>query len=260
MTSIAVAIKTADRGVNGSRNYLGDTLDNLERAGVFRSPCLHGPVTLIDTGRGESPGFALRASAPYGEHTRVDYERPRTMHENATHAIRTAASAGADFALVLEDDIDVCDRFLDSVAAWLEDHARPDPMMYSFGANYGQIRAAWQRGHTSWDYPVGAFYGALACAWSRASAEDLLEWYGPDPHYPKVVDDVLHKIRDCGHDLRLGHWGRERGLTHFLASAPCFVQHVGHESGIGNRKIQYAGWAGRGWSYVDRQTDEEVAI
>lgn len=244
---ISIAIKTMDRRPRGSRNYLGETVRNMERAGVFRSLLLHS-LTIVDSG---SPDFSdffrvemydADRRAANGRMTQVMSGR-WTLHQTAAAAIREVAATGAQWCMVLEDDLDFCDRFLESVVGWLEDHARDDRRMYAFGANYAQIASRLSAGE--WDYPVGSFYGAQALAWKRKDAAQLAEWLGPDPSY--------RGVRDHGHDLLLQQWGKAVGLTHFLASAPSFVQHVGSDSGINNRFFQFATWPGRGWKYSRRR-------
>jgi hypothetical protein len=129
------------------------------------------------------------------------------------------------------------------VAAWLEDYVVPEPQMYVLGANYPQIQAAHEQKKTAWAYPVRAFYGAQALVWKREVAAQLAEWLGPDPTY--------NGIREHGHDLLLQTWGKGQGIEHFIASAPCMVQHIGGESGIGNQFFQFP-WGGRDWRYERR--------
>lgn len=236
---IDVAVKTIDRGPK--RNYLGETLSNLTRSGVFKSPNL-GQMTLVD----QSLDSAAFMRSQKAEHLTVDNSASRTMHQNAQRCIELVGSGSAEWGLVIEDDIDTCDWFLESVADWLEDHEVEGPMMYVFGANYAQIRHAVKLGRTAWTYPCSAFYGALACAWRREVAKELAAWLGPDPGY---INKDGGKIRNRGHDLMLGRWGHAMKLKHFLASCPCFIQHIGLESGLDNKKIQYAGFAGRDWRY-----------
>ena len=252
--TVAIAVKTMDRGAcpPKARNYLGATLANFERAGVFKSEHLHS-LALVDSGSPKPWEFLEREVGSLIEYCGLDIpERRRNLHRNAARAIELAGSAGADWAMVVEDDIDVCADFLESVVAWLEDHAQPSPMMYVFGANYRQIRVLYQKRKTVWRYPARGFYGALCCVWSPVDALDVVDWYGDDPAY---LNKEGGKIYGRGHDLMLGRWGQERGVTHFQASVPCFIQHIGLDSGLGNRKIEYAGWRGPGYSYVNgRQT------
>lgn len=217
-TDIAIAIKTHPRaGVN----YLHATLANLARACGGDLP---GPLAISD-------GSGL------------------TLHQNAAHAIRLGVDANRPWVLVLEDDLDFCADFLGSVARWLGEHEDPRYPMYVFGANYEQIERRWARGATSWEYPCSAFYGAQALCWRREEAQHLIGWLGDDPHY--------NGVRDHGHDLLLQRWGKERWEARgsgerppfFLASCPSFVDHVGEQSGIGNRFFRFGSWQGREWSY-----------
>lgn len=197
-------------------NYLATTIDNLDRAGVGAS------AHLASFGIQDGTGL--------------------TLHQNAQRAIARAAAPGADYAMVLEDDLDFVDDFLENALAWVENH--PDELMYVLGANYAQIQAAMARGRDFWPYPVTAFYGAQALVWHREDAEELAKWLGPDPSY--------NGITDHGHDLKLQAWGKHRGATHFIASAPSMVQHIGRQSGIGNRFFQFESFPGHEWVYKRR--------
>jgi glycosyltransferase involved in cell wall biosynthesis len=233
-----VVIKTVDRGPQ--RNYLGDTLRNLARSGMWGSEHLHS-LAVVDSGSPDLEVFRqdeIAANVP--EHPPL-YTGEWSLHQTAQRAIEGGAEAGADWVLVLEDDIDVCDFFLDAVARWLEEHARPCYRMYAFGANRVQIEHAHAAGRTLWRYPVGDFYGAQALAWAREDAAELAEWLGEDPDYEGE--------REHHHDLLLQEWGRRYGLTHFAASVPSFVQHIGGESSLGNRTFSFDSWQGRQWRY-----------
>jgi glycosyltransferase involved in cell wall biosynthesis len=96
-----------------------------------------------------------------------------------------------------------------------------------------------------WRYPIEYFYGAQALAFSTEDAQHLAEWLGTDPQYQGK--------RDRHHDLLLQDWGRELGLTHFAASVPCFVQHVGEESSLGNSVFRFDSWPGHDWRYRGRR-------
>lgn len=213
MVTFNIAVKTSDRSPR--KNFLEETLRNFERAGGLSSKHL-ASLTIVDSSE-------------------------RTLHENAQTCIEFAGLDGASHAMVLEDDLDFCDGFLESAAGWIEDH--PGHLMYVLGANYEQIEGRAARGERYWSYPVGAFYGAQALVWPQAVAAELAAWLGPHPAYNGCTDH--------GHDLLLQQWGKKEGLTHFLASAPCMVQHIGNESGIGNRFFQFP-WGGRSWRYAKR--------
>ena len=235
---ISIAIKTALR----EHDYLNTTLENLERGGVFESRHLVGKVQIIDTSRSK---IRQRISSNLLEKVRVnspDRDEWRTLQQNAQIALEAASQRmRAKWVLVLEDDIDVCKNFLESVYKWLQDHKSKRRRMYVFGANYQQILNAVQEGKSYWDYPVGAFYGAQACAWTREDAASIAAWLGSDPDY--------NGARNNGHDMNLQVWGRQQNLNFFRASAPSFVQHIGERSGINNRFFQFLSWPGRDWVY-----------
>lgn len=251
MRDLAVVIKTRDRRPVGQPNYLGMTLACLARSGLWESSALHS-VQIVDSGSHDPRDFIateVTPNVPSGLSSHrllIDLcaDEGRTLHQTASLAIRRGAETLAPWVLVIEDDIDVCDQFVDGVVAWLEDHATPAQVLYAFGANYAQIQRAVIKGATLWPYPVGAFYGAQAVAWSHEDALQLADWLGPDPSYDGV--------RNHGHDLLLGRWGRSRGLTHFAASAPSFVEHIGKGSGINNKFFRFASWPGPGWRYRSR--------
>jgi hypothetical protein len=237
MVKINIAIKTKDRSPR--KNFLRTTLENMIRAGVLESPHLRA-LRVVNSDASSDWAKPLPViTGPW-----VIDSCARTLHQNASRCIELASQGDADYAMVLEDDLDFCDDFLESVVAWLADHAVDGPQAYVLGASYSQIQATVNAGDSAWAYPIGAFYGAQALVWRREHATQLAEWLGPDPMY--------NGVRDHGHDLLLQKWGREQGLDHFIASAPCMVQHIGNESGIGNLFFQFP-WGGRDWRYERRR-------
>lgn len=241
---IAVSIKTKDR--SPGQNYLDATLQNLARAGLWQSPHLHS-LRIVDSGSPEPERFRreeIEPNLPKGIVVRFDTAPGRTLHQTGAEAIRQAAATDADWVLVLEDDLDFCADFLGSVAAWLEHHASPKYRLYAFGASYRQVKVAQENGWRVWPYRISDFYGAQALAWSAEDARDVAAWLGDDPSF--------EGNRNRSHDLLLQSWGRERGLTHFAASVPSFVQHVGATSSIGNKPFRFESWPGRGWRYEYR--------
>lgn len=235
---VSIALKTKDRSPN--RNFALATLENLHRAGAFSSPHFAGLSVVVSS---RSVGYLAGAVVEPALFDVAD----RTLHQNAQRSIQRASEVDAEWAMVLEDDLDFVDCFLESVVAWLRD--QDVCPMYALGANYSQIETAVERGRSSWEYPVGAFYGAQALVWRREDAAQLADWLGPDPFYPGRHGQ---EVRDHGHDLLLQRWGRERGREYFIASAPSMVQHVGAASGIGNRFFQFQSFPGPGWRYRPR--------
>jgi hypothetical protein len=262
---VDIAIKASDRSPR--RNYLAQTILNLRRAGATESVHSRNLSVVLSQPYGWTHEFVRReiigAQHPDGSSGDTFFgfikAGNRTLHQNAAAAIRQASKYDAEWAMVLEDDLDFSDGFLESVVAWLGDVERPEFPMYVLGANYAQIDAPGSRTRGFWQYPVGLFYGAQALVWRRDVARELAEWLGDDPFFVAREEEVKlgHaprpgiKVRDHGHDLLLQKWARERGTEFFCASSPCMVQHVGEESGIGNRFFQFP-WDGRQWRYNRR--------
>lgn len=250
---MAVAIKTVDR--KPKANYLGATLANLERAGVFESEHLHS-ITLVDSG---SPDFGafwsseVEGSLSERALARVERDLPdeggrRTLQQNAARAIRVASRKGADLVLVLEDDLDVVDGLLETVVAWYKDHEESG-QTYALGANYARIQYLASIGRSYWHYPVKDFYGAQALLWSRKTAVHLEEWLGEEPVY-ETEDGEERRGRN--HDLLLHRWAEERGHEHFIAAVPSLVQHVGQDSTIGNEHFAFPSFPGHDYDYPGR--------
>ncbi len=243
MEKISIVIKTLDRSAVGSTNYLGKTLHNLKRGGVFSSPHL-GSIDIVDGGS-LNFGRYIQSEVPNIQHKVICSTSMSTLQQNGQRSIQCGAKrakqAGYQWVMVLEDDVDVCGDFLESIIAWLEDHATPNPNMYVLGASYEQIEQCIQDGMTWWDYPINAFYGAQALVWRTRDAVQLAEWLGPNPSKDGTTD--------CKHDLLLQDWGRELGLEYFMATAPSLVQHIGIQSGIDNRFFEFRSWPGRDWVY-----------
>ena len=247
MTRLALVLRTLDR--TPKANYLGTTLANRARSGLWQSP-VPFKLTLVDSGSPDPHGFLAREAYPHvpqgDDRFAVDLPpagRVRTHNENATRAVEIAVLQHPDYMLMLEDDIDVCDRFLESVVVWLAEHARPDVLLYAFGANYAPIDVLAKQGYTSWKYPIDAFYGAQCYAVARQHLAHLAEWLGRH---------LLYKGRtpQC-HDLLLHDWAKARNphATHFLASAPSFVDHIGRESALDNKYFHFSSWPGPEWTY-----------
>lgn len=244
---IAVVIKAARRAANGDE-YLKQTVENLMRSVGLLSPILRTVLVSWTEGPVTGPSVVIpEAKFVTGPIPLLTSEINRlTLHQNAARSIHLAAEAGAEWAMVIEDDIDFCADFLGSVLRWVHDVERTGEVfpMYVLGANYAQIEAARMQGHIFWHYPPKAFYGNQALMWRTSVAKKLVEWLGPDPNY--------NGVRDHGHDLLLGKWGLLQSPACFCASAPSFVQHIGETSGIGNKSFHFPTWPGREWKYESR--------
>jgi D-inositol-3-phosphate glycosyltransferase len=241
MRTIALTVITVDRSPR--QNYLAAMLGNLNRSGLWRS---RTPFTLHIVDSGSPDGWldsqgvgALQAAYPDRVFVDVPTAGRRSANQNAARALEVGVASGADWILFTEDDIDVCDRFLDSVAAWIDRHAKIERRLYAFGAAYSEIVQLTARGIEEWDYPIEAFFGTQAIALWKTDAAEIADYIRHDPK-PQLYDTAMKD------------WCRRRypDLRYFLASAPSFVTHVGVESAIHFPRFHnFASWPGRAWSY-----------
>jgi len=238
MTTYALCIGTYNRG---AENYLAQTLASLDRGGVFRSAIPH-VVHLCDGGSRER-SHRLDAKA-----------YPATVHlgrlgqsamQTAMDCLRVGIDSGADWIIVCEDDIVVCRNFLESVDAWLSNHAG-EYSLYSFYGAYREILHAYKRGGSAIELGIRSFYGTQCWVVTPDNAESILRYAATDPYWSQQTT--------CW-DLMLKDWSQAVYPTreYFLFSAPCFVDHIGRKSALGNdaQFHQAQSWQGPEWSYVD---------
>jgi hypothetical protein len=243
---LAAAIITVDRG---ETNFLGATLRNLERSGWFSEPEVP-PLWVVDSG---SPaGYVEREAGGLAAqlHTDLPAER-RSLNANASRALQLVTAEDVDFVLMMQDDIDVCADFAGSVRRWLADHHDDRWLLYSFGTTWPPIQEAALAGRASAPYPINQFFGTQCYALSMQRSRQLEEWF--ERSWPKLSSDA--KGRNVYDDILLHRWAAEtdHAATHFLASAPSLVQHVGDVSSIQNKPFTFPSWPGRQWSYEGRR-------
>jgi len=262
---IAVAIETRDRRIGAEErghppvNYLGQTLDNLARAGIWASSHLH---SLHVVSGGEMPGFLETEVRSHGPLTIYPDALPgRTRQQNGAMAIQIAAETDADYVLKLEDDLDFCADFLNGVARWLGRYGAQDVNMFTLGMTFetyensryaapeesvlgpgesfeyvrGWLRDGQQfRMHDA--ATNGGFWGAQAVLFRRQDALHCVEALGPDPR--------AGRLSNAGHDLLLGEWAGRIGVA-----LPSFIQHLGEHSSIAKTRFFQFPWPGREWSF-----------
>lgn len=239
----AATMITIDR--SPKQNYAGETLKNLARSGAFRSPWLKR-FRVFDSG---SPSLDFLAGhVPFVFETDTATRNPT---QNAAAALRWASQQGEPWCLFLEDDIDVCGRFIESVGGWLTDHAE-DYRVFPLGANYDLLLSLRNLGQTAWKYPIDMFYGTLGLAIRAKDAAAIADWW----------EEKDRNQVGGGHpyDIYITEWARVQAITHFLTPVPSFVQHTGNESVIrpGSVFHIYDSWPGREWFYKRRRSFAEV--
>lgn len=262
---IAVTMRTFDRRQGFQEhmvpdlqrsNYLGTTLENLRRGGVFESRLLSS-FNLVDSGSKDLSNFLVsefsKLAQPVWNITLDKTEVQRTANENAARALALgAADLDAQWVLFCEDDIDVCYDFLWSVGSWLRDHEDEKYRLYTFGSAAVDPEDCLKRSSIPVSLPC--FYGTVCYVMRREDAASMADYIGGHPRY---TGGRFYGTGDPGvtvaHDLHFHQFHEQLypKVTHVLASAPSFVQHIGDQSGISTRShlITYKSWPGRGWTY-----------
>lgn len=268
-----VSIETKDRRMTGGINYLGETLRNLNRAGVLESEHL-GSLTIVSGGEREDfYDVEVLPNLNY-PHEFVRAPRECTRQQNGARAIRYGAmNHRGDWVIKLEDDLDFVDDFLGNVDRWVRDvgaapvpmftlaatfervsdskYATPDETVLGPGESFPYARECMREGRVMVQAGIGGWYGAQAIMWRREVAERLATWLGPDP----FLWDGKEQHRHRGHDLLLQVWGHHVGMKHFGAAVPSFVQHIGRQSNLDQPEINHVQpffqfpFPGRAWRY-----------
>lgn len=240
MRDITAAMVTIDRSPND--NYLAQTLHGLASSDLLESSRLE-TLTVFDSCPNSWAESVIQSN---DQLRRVGAFTPchrLNANHNVAEALRRSGERSSQWVLFLEDDIDVCASFFDSVGAWLDDYATDNHKLYAFGAAYPQIDECVAEGRGSWRYPVESFYGTQCFAIEAIDAMGLAA-YLTSHCYDRESDGTAY-------DLLICDWAREYDEGYFLASCPSFVQHVGRSSVIRPRDKTHTflSWPGVDWSY-----------
>lgn len=247
-------------------NYVTQTLNRLAESGCFESRT-KWTMDIMDSGSPASyavdSGIKDFVDNAYGWVTYYNENWQRNANKNFLAGLQAAtARPGADYVVLLEDDVYVIDGFIDAVADWLTDHARPERHIYIFGAAclpglIGKDKlekrkledgTMWESSQQDgeWAYPQGKFMGTQCIALPAFDAKQLTSGLSADKQFNK---------RAYGYDCDMRRWLEQTygQNTPFVCTAPSFVQHIGDESAIHlGRFHQYASFPGPGWRYTKK--------
>lgn len=238
---IIIVMITRDREEFNKKNYYNATMESFERSGLWTSS-VEFEFHVFDGG---SKNFDFmeknKRSSRIKVHTLTEVPAPNV---NAGRALWSGSQIGAiadgDFVLFVEDDIELCGDFLDSVGAWLKAHNRIDRRVFTFYTPYREVEEAFDARCTAWDYPVEKFYGTQCLATRLGDAASLGDFLMSLPY------------ATAGYDIEAQKWSKERYpyIDFFLASVPCFAQHVGRQSVLfGDDRFHHCGEAFKGENF-----------
>lgn len=245
----AIAIRTCDR--HPQKNFLGSTIKNLFE---------HGGAAATRSNRSESIGFKVVIGDGRG-FDRIEWQNEfnsacdssnatpltnagLTPNQNAGSAIQCAAMLDPEWVIFLEDDLDFCSEFLESVDLWLRDWARDDRRVYS-------LCCAFKQGNPFinpmpfWDMPAGVFFGTQGFIMRKDDASSFAQFLMDLD--PIQVPTTL--------DFQLAHWlfQNHPNAPYITATCPSFVQHVGFESSIHNGRFHSYRSFDRGFKYLQAE-------
>jgi len=228
---IVISMCTVDRP---GKTYLGDTVRDLIEKGVPASAIHLFPTTpdvaWLDA---QLRSLAIQRHVP---------DVPCHRNANGLRQVSVLDHVDADWLLMLEDDIRVCQDFLGSVERWVADHARPEVPFYrllTLGASrsdpvYGTPKGLAKDGAQAWsNWEVR---GAQAVLIRADLAREFHAWGSTNrEHFRPKMAPYQTRWAD-GFDKMIGYWARETrpGSTHMVAM-PNLVLHVGVVSSLHSR-------------------------
>lgn len=245
---LLIGMTTADRAPGP--NYVGPTLAALHRSSALSPDQVHVFASAPDVTwlrRELAEQSSLLDMAVCSLHVP---DRPLTRNENGI-ALMTGLPE-CDWVLHLEDDVAFCHDFVGSVERWLTAHARDDRRGYFFYCGWGRLV---DQGEV-FDYPIAKSNWIQAVALRYADAVDFGQWAHQQlPTWRRGWSD---RWRLSGFDELLKIWAKTRYPTidHWLATYPCFVQHMGRESLVhkGRPHRSTPAFAGEDWTYLAKET------
>ncbi len=163
-----------------------------------------------------------------------------SLNENSCRALEAAAGDGSEGVVFVQDDAGPIRDFVGSTERWLEAHQVEDVHVYPLAHAYALDQVCLylptpdaQR----WNYPIEGFFGAVALV-IRASM------------VPSLITYIKESGLSLAFDILVGRWHRSISQSTFLiAPIPCFVDHLGSKSTIGNTVGQYPCFLGQEWAY-----------
>lgn len=220
MRRLTITIRTADR--HPGENYLGATVRSLTASGIAPDQ-IHVVATSPKTGW---LGVEL-GDLPVVRHVPT---RPRTPNANGIAQVEALELAPAEWLVMLEDDITVCDDFHGSVLRWLDRHATPEVHVYRFCA-FGPPQTVHRDMAV---YPLREQRGSQAIALRAGEARDFAAWATSRATTWRPRRAPFQHEPTKGFDKLVGYWALDRWPSHRVGyvSHPHFVRHVGVQSGL----------------------------
>lgn len=246
-----IAMRVFDKRNSGGTNYLHKTIGSMMRSGLFDSSDFE--LHLFDGGSKSmdylNPYFGLRNTHVHKVDGKI------TNNENWLRSVDYAERLDCDHILCVEDDILVCDRWIESIKKFVmnNNHLIDTNPMVSFYAPYSEIKQRTENRDKHWKYPYRKFYGTqcvmfrklvgLECSRHIRNAIENMDQY----NFNFRERCAANGMKSRSIDLWLQEWGiNEFPKQTFVASCPSYVQHIGRK---GENHLHQSHFLGEDWSY-----------
>lgn len=242
----ALAMITTDRNRKDRVNYVFDTIKRMKSSGVFDSELLERLVIVIDNTNEKF--MQLMKSTTKGLNVEI-MQTARQMGSAGAASIahKRLRHIDADWYMVMEDDLDFCNDFLNVVDTWLAKNYNPKRLVYLLGVwrdyinNYSKSNIDYvdffghdEKGTTKTfqnDTPTKLMRGSQ-CYVMRPNDSISFQSY-----LERLTDQSKYVVH---HDMRIRHWlnteamkRNDKEYAYVRAPSPhSFVDHVGIQSSV----------------------------
>lgn len=216
---ILIAMPTVDRQIalpgHPRENYLGETIRALLEQSVS-CEAIHLFPTHTDIDWLTDEGVSIYD---------VTLHLPDRHLTGLQNELRALTVPPCDWVLFLEDDLEFCADFFGSVQRWLTKAVKHNPDAHVFSFHTPWTPEGLKPTKKWWPYPCLESSGTQAFAIRWHEAQALYGW----GHW-----QLRQKMKpETGFDTVLKKWHRDTWPdVAFVASNPCFVQHIGAESSL----------------------------
>lgn len=259
MNPIAIAMITTDRAKNHRKNYIFDTLRSLEKSGVFTDELYDSLTIFVDGPSVEYSNQIQKATSHLPSVEVKKYTDSEGSAGNALRAHQHLSFKRDKWAMVIEDDIEVCHNFLSVLSDWMEKAYSANRIVYQIGVWYEYVdRLASSSSEVYFDFfghnekKPKVFSNTELTTHMRGSQCYLMESQHCQS-FVSYLENLKFELQSTSlihHDMRIRHWlngvAKKTGdieKAYLRSPKPkTFVQHIGKESSVYTVKKHIDPW------------------
>ena len=150
-------------------NYIRATFEYMKLGGVFDFPEVR--FVIAESGSEDASYLDfLEDDDVLRERVEIIRSPKRiSLNRNFVRSLRLGAGISDEYVMLLEDDIEVCDRFMERVDTFLEKHGG-EGVLWTFHQSYQEIVERYRDGFDYWNMEAESFYGTLCIVIEKATA------------------------------------------------------------------------------------------